>query len=312
MNDASRPDATPLSVRFDDAGLVPVVAQDAATGEVLLVAYMNAEALTATLTTGDLTLWSRSRRTLWRKGATSGHTLRMVELRVNCEQNSLLARVELTGPGACHEGYRGCFYRVVRGERADALSAATVESRVFDPTSVYGVDGETAPREDTLAEALERDSRALYALYERLRDASSAPDSRTSALLHGPDRTRVSDLALTRAVEELAELRGVIAGTHRHSGDEQDVVLEASQVGYWVSVASVALGLTYDTLRPDVAWLAGWRGASTMRDVTAAAPLIEFLRAAGALCAAAGVHPARVVAADLAEMRARRGGQDGT
>lgn len=98
-------------IRFDAQGLVPVVAQDAATGEVLMLAYANADALRATLTTGTAHYWSRSRRELWQKGATSGHFQQVKELRVDCDQDAVLYLVHQTGP-ACHTGERSCFFRV--------------------------------------------------------------------------------------------------------------------------------------------------------------------------------------------------------
>lgn len=100
--------------RFDANGLIPVVAVDAQDGVVLMVAYMNREALDATITTKQATYWSRSRQSLWRKGETSGHTQRVVSLKVDCDQDALLLTVEQTGP-ACHTGERSCFYRVVDG-----------------------------------------------------------------------------------------------------------------------------------------------------------------------------------------------------
>jgi phosphoribosyl-AMP cyclohydrolase len=104
--------------RFGADGLVTCVTVDAARGDVLMVAHMNAAALEATLTTGVVHYWSRSRGELWRKGDTSGQTQRLVELRVDCDQDCLLARVEVGGDGgACHTGRRSCFYRRVDGGR---------------------------------------------------------------------------------------------------------------------------------------------------------------------------------------------------
>jgi len=293
-----RPEDEPFSPRFDEQGLIPVVAQDVMTREVALLAYMNAAALDATLATGELTLWSRSRHALWRKGETSGHTLRVLELRVNCEGNSLLAQVELTGPGACHEGYRGCYYRALSGATAETLTARIVEPRAFDPAEVY-----TDARHDDAA--LERDARALYSAYERLREQPPDAGSPTAALLHAKDAQEISQQAASRAAEELDELRGVLAGVHRHHGDDRDVLLEASQVGYWAMVAAVALRLPYDAWQPHRAWLAGWHGVGAE---AASQPLAAPLIAAGALCRAAGLHPARVIAADLVAMRDKHGG----
>jgi phosphoribosyl-AMP cyclohydrolase len=95
---------------FDTAGLIPAVAQDAVSGEVLMVAWMNAEALRATRATGEAHFWSRRRNALWRKGATSGHVLRVEEIRVDCDSDTLLLRVKPAGP-ACHTGERSCFFR---------------------------------------------------------------------------------------------------------------------------------------------------------------------------------------------------------
>ena len=103
------------NVRFDDGGLVPVVAQDAATGDVLTLAYANREALEETLATGEAHFYSRSRRELWRKGETSGNTQRVVEVRLDCDGDALLYKVEPRGP-ACHTGERTCFFTTLAGE----------------------------------------------------------------------------------------------------------------------------------------------------------------------------------------------------
>ena len=306
-----------FAVTFDANGLVPVVAQEMATGDVLLLAYMNAEALERTLDEGILVLWSRSRAALWRKGETSGQVLRVRELRVNCEGNSLLARVELAGLGACHEGYRSCYFRRLARAEDGALTATVTETRVFDPAQVYGAASPAAgtPTADASASdeasetSLERDARALYAAYERLRDDDLTATSATSRLLHAPDRAATSAHALTRAAQELEELRGALAGTHRHHGDERDILLEAGQVGYWASLAAIAAGQPYDAWQPHRVWLAGWRGLvaalpQSPPDATLRA-CASLLIEAGALCQAARVHPARVVASDLAAMRSR-------
>ncbi len=98
------------SVHFNSDGLVPTIAQDAESGEVLMLAWMNAQTLAETLRTGQLTYWSRSRRERWRKGETSGHTQELVEARIDCDGDTLLFRVRQTG-AACHTGERSCFYR---------------------------------------------------------------------------------------------------------------------------------------------------------------------------------------------------------
>ncbi len=104
----------PTSLKYDAAGLVPCIAQDAASGEVLMFAWMNADAVAQTLATGRVTYWSRSRQSFWIKGESSGHVQRLVELRVDCDRDCLLALVEQEGP-ACHTNRRTCFYTAVRG-----------------------------------------------------------------------------------------------------------------------------------------------------------------------------------------------------
>ncbi len=107
------------SLAFDGRGLIPAIAQTA-DGEVLMLAWMNAESLRATLQTGDVTYWSRSRAELWRKGATSGHVQQLIEIRVDCDRDCLLLIVEQTGP-ACHTGRPSCFFTAVRDGREVTL-----------------------------------------------------------------------------------------------------------------------------------------------------------------------------------------------
>ncbi|MFT4149706.1 MAG: phosphoribosyl-AMP cyclohydrolase [Paracoccaceae bacterium] len=104
----------PASLKFDAHGLIPCIAQDAASGEVLMFAWMNAESVARTLETGRVTYWSRSRKALWIKGESSGHIQRLVELRIDCDRDCLLALVAQEGP-ACHTNRRSCFYTALRG-----------------------------------------------------------------------------------------------------------------------------------------------------------------------------------------------------
>jgi len=113
-----------LTPRFDSNGLIAAIAQDHASGEVLMLAWMNAEALKLTLETGQAVYWSRSRGKLWRKGEESGHTQRVIAARVDCDQDAVLLRVEQVGP-ACHTGARNCFYRVIGPGGALARSDET-------------------------------------------------------------------------------------------------------------------------------------------------------------------------------------------
>ncbi len=122
--------------KFDASGLVTCIATDAATGELLMVAHMNQEALRRTVESGEAWYFSRSRHALWRKGESSGHTQRVVEMRVDCDQDAVLIKVEQKG-AACHTGRRSCFYRKVEaGERGPRLAFADAE-RLFDPKAVY-------------------------------------------------------------------------------------------------------------------------------------------------------------------------------
>jgi phosphoribosyl-AMP cyclohydrolase len=114
----------PATLKYDAAGLIPCVAQDHVSGEVLMVAWMTAASVAATLETGKVTYWSRSRGEFWVKGETSGHHQRLVELRVDCDRDCLLAIVEQEGP-ACHTNRRSCFYTAVRGgEEVEILKPA--------------------------------------------------------------------------------------------------------------------------------------------------------------------------------------------
>jgi phosphoribosyl-AMP cyclohydrolase len=127
-----------LTPRFDAAGLVTCVATDAASGEVLMVAHMNADALARTIATGEAWYYSRSRAALWRKGETSGHVQRVVEMRVDCDQDTVWIKVEQAGAGACHTGRRSCFYRSVRLGPGSRALVADPAARAFDPDEVYG------------------------------------------------------------------------------------------------------------------------------------------------------------------------------
>lgn len=121
------------SLKWDDKGLISVVFQDHATGEVLVLAYMNAEALARTLETGRVHVFRRSHNRVMMKGETSGNFQLVKEVLVDCDADALVMKVEQIGGAACHEGYRSCFFRKLSG---DAL--AVVGERVFDPKEVYG------------------------------------------------------------------------------------------------------------------------------------------------------------------------------
>ena len=132
--------------KFDADGLITCVVTDAWSAQVLMVAHMNSEALAKTIATGEAWFYSRSRQKLWKKGESSGHTQRVVEMRVDCDQDALWMRVEQIGAGACHTGRVTCFYRAVPLKQTDfrrlILEFRDAE-KVFDPAQVYGEPGET-------------------------------------------------------------------------------------------------------------------------------------------------------------------------
>lgn len=116
------------------AGLVPAIIQDERTGDVLMLGFMNAESLAETQRTGEAVFFSRSRNKLWKKGESSGHVLKVREIRVDCDADALLVRVKAAGPGVCHEGYRSCFFRSLDA----GGNSKIIARRTFAPEKVYG------------------------------------------------------------------------------------------------------------------------------------------------------------------------------
>ena len=194
--------ATP-PVNFGADGLIPAVVQDVGSNAVVMVAYMNEEALRLTRETGRTHFWSRSRQTLWRKGETSGNEQVVRDILVNCYADSLLIRVEQVGPG-CHTDHATCYYR--RLDEDDALRSVSARQVNLD---------------------------LWYGAYEYLRDHDLSDVSTTSRLLRSA-KPRFED----RLADELVELIGVLRGTHSHTDVHADVVLEASQSLYWLGLIS--------------------------------------------------------------------------
>ena len=114
-------------------GLIPAIIQDASSGDVLMLGFMNDIALAETQRTSEVVFFSRSRNRLWKKGESSGHVLKVRDIRVDCDADSLLIRVDAIGPGVCHEGYRSCFFRSIGSDGATQI----LEQRAFDPGKVY-------------------------------------------------------------------------------------------------------------------------------------------------------------------------------
>lgn len=133
-------ESTDLAPKFDDRGLIPVVTTDYHSGELLMHGYMNREAFEKTIELKEAVYYSRSRKTLWHKGATSGLIQKVIEMRIDDDQDCVWLRVDVAGGASCHVGYRSCFYRRVdleNGEQGPKL-VFTETSKVFDPTEVYG------------------------------------------------------------------------------------------------------------------------------------------------------------------------------
>ena len=219
-------------IRFGDDGLISAALQDAVSRRVLMVGFMNAEALAATRQTGLVHFWSRSRGRLWQKGETSGNVSRVIETRINCEQNSLLLLVEQVS-AICHDGYPTCYYRQLDG--AGALHV--VEPRIFDPADVYGSSQGGAQR-TPLAHTVGH----WFGAYEYLRDQDLASESSTSARLRSGEDLR------GRVAGELGELAGVLDGSHHHGEFAEDLALEASQVLYWMTLVAVGQGVSLTDL----------------------------------------------------------------
>lgn len=129
-----------LAPKFDEHGLLPCVTTAAGSGEVLMLGYMNEEALRKTITTGEAHYFSRSRQQLWHKGATSGLVQKVVEMRIDDDQDAIWLRVEIPGDASCHVGYRSCFYRSIPTGEGDAKRELKFEEddKTFDPKKVYG------------------------------------------------------------------------------------------------------------------------------------------------------------------------------
>lgn len=217
-------------INWPDDGLIPVVIQDDESDAVLMMGFMTAESLETTRSTGQVHFWSRSRQELWHKGGGSGHVQHVRSIAINCDLNSLLIRVQQEG-AVCHDGYATCYYRDVQDDGSLAIN----QDRLFDPRDVYG-DGY----------GLEAITREWWGAYEWLRNHDLADQSGTSRLLRTPDTS-----VINRIQDELVELAGVLDGSHIHTNQHDDAILEASQCCYWIAVESIKSGLTWADVHPD-------------------------------------------------------------
>jgi phosphoribosyl-AMP cyclohydrolase len=306
----------PQGVRFGTDGLAPVVVQDAVSGDVLMLAYMNEDALRLTHKTGRAHYWSRGRGALWRKGETSGHEQMVDEIRVNCERNSLLLLVRQVG-AVCHDGYPSCFYR-----RAGPDGSLTiVRERSFDPSVVYP-ESLPAPQSHETMEIypLAEATRQQFGAYAYLRDHDLTSESETSRRLRHSDSDKEFR---SRIADELRELAGVLDGQHRHDGREHDVLLEASQVIYWLLLESLRNGVTWMTLQPDRALTtvdlqlpaattgrllraeADRWSENAPKETDVAASAHATLSLVGQACVSAGLDPLAAVQYDIVELESR-------
>ena len=323
---------------FDRQGLLPVVIQDDESNAVLMVAFMNEEALCLTRETGYTHFYSRSRDAIWRAGEQSGHVQTVRAMFVNCEENSLLIRVQQVGEAACHLGYRSCYYRQLLPDDTYQM----VAERVFDPEVVYtsaaispepsqlstiefpiAIDyttsGEKQPSKPAIdADKLETVMRQLYSAYQYLRDHDLSEQSNTSYLL----QERSPHYLVTRLADELQELSDgqTEEDEHIHSGKEPDTIQEASQVGYWLMLIAAIYQLTYDDISPHIAILQGYQDSPNseksieMReeclnllgtlDIAQIAPGLKLgFALIGRACAEANISPLAPAEYDLEQMR---------
>jgi phosphoribosyl-AMP cyclohydrolase len=315
-------------LKFDEQGLVPAIIVDDASGDVLMMAYMNEEAFHLTRETGEVHFFSRSRQALWHKGEQSGNIQQVRDIMVNCEGNSLLVRVTQYGGAACHEGYRSCYYRRLLPDD----NYETIAERVFDPADVY-IDETSAAtpannvqsqeiatvedsEETPVLHLLEQSLRQLYSVYQLLRDEDKTSESNTSRLLHQDSRAYL----LSRLADEFHELVGVQTGEHVHKDRPTDTQLEGSQVGYWLFLLAATDRLSYDQFAPHAFLLRGYTGNDTQDDVQAKRQQCLALLATnepeqviqglqigfsiiGWACSVADISPIAPVEYDLAQMR---------
>lgn len=211
-------------IEFGATGVIPAVAQDDRTGEVLMVGFMNDEAVRLTASSGFTHFFSRSRNRIWKKGESSGHVQHVESIAINCDSNSLLLQVTQDN-AVCHDGYRTCYYRTVEENGSIRISI----DRTFHPALVYGPGKESVEQ--------------WFAAYEFLRDHVDPADSGTARLIRDPEFDPTERIA-----DELRELAGVVDGSHGHGERNEDLVLESSQVLYWLMISAMQQHFSLDDL----------------------------------------------------------------
>ncbi|HVB25299.1 MAG TPA: phosphoribosyl-AMP cyclohydrolase [Ktedonobacteraceae bacterium] len=267
-------------LKFDRQQLIPAVIQDDATGDVLMVAFMNEEAFQRTRETGYTHFFSRSRQAIWRKGEQSGNEQEVRAMFVNCEENSLLIRVVQHGDAACHTGHRSCYYRRLLPDG----TYETIAERVFDPAVVYNHVGAQfiAPQfiapsttnenagTDVIA-PLENKMRQLYNAYLYLHDHDLSEVSNTSRLLLEHNESYLT----ARLADELQELTEVQSGEHVHAGQQPDTILEGSQVAYWLMLLAATGNLRYDDFTPHLSIIQGYTEGLATKHISTIEKAIE-------------------------------------
>jgi len=213
-----------MELKYDDQGLIPAIVQDADSGQVLMLAYMNAEALSKTLETGQTWFWSRSRQTLWNKGATSGNVQSVEEIRYDCDADSLLVRVHPAGP-ACHTGEGSCFYRVINQNLV-----------VGDAGAGPGTAPTTPPMEDHFS---------LQQLYQVIQDRrqNPSPGSYTASLF---------DAGLPKIAQKVGEEAAEVL-VAALAQEDQRLVEEVADLAYHVLVLLAARGLAPSAITTELA-----------------------------------------------------------
>ena len=270
-------------LKFDRSELIPAVIQDEATGDILMVAFMNEEAFKRTRETGYTHFFSRSRQAIWRKGEQSGNVQEVRAIFVNCEENSLLIRVVQHGGAACHTGYRSCYYRRLLPDG----TYETIAERIFDPEIVYRHGGTQslvpssaimptrAIGEDIETDfmvPLETNMRQLYTAYRYLFDHDLSETSNTSRLLLEQNQGYLT----ARLADELEELTEVQSGEHVHSGQQPDTILEGSQVAYWLMLIATINLLLYDDFTPHISILQGYTEEVAIKNTSTIEKAIEL------------------------------------
>ena len=267
-------------LKFDRSELIPAVIQDDATGDVLMVAFMNEEAFNRTRDTGYTHFYSRSRQAMWRKGEQSGNEQEVRAIFVNCEENSLLIRVVQHGGAACHTGHRSCYYRQLLPDG----TYETITERVFDPDIVYNHSGTqhvgaqfiapSTPNDHTETDftaPLETNMRQLYTAYLYLHDNDLSEESNTSRLLLEHNEGYL----IARLADEIQELIEVQSGEHVHIGQQPDTILEGSQVAYWLMLLAATSNLRYDDFMPHLSLRQGYTEGLATKHISTIEKAIE-------------------------------------